>query len=61
MTDFIQAHPDATFWVLSIFIGIVVATITQPVTVVIGVQSVTNPTAATVGIDAADVTVTEII
>ena len=27
------------------------ATVTQPVTVVIGVQSVTNPTAATVGID----------
>jgi len=29
MTDFIQAHPDATFWVLSIFIGIVVATISS--------------------------------
>ena len=29
MTDFIQTHPDATFWVLSIFIGIVVATISS--------------------------------
>ena len=29
MTDFIQSHPDATFWVLSIFIGIVVATISS--------------------------------
>ena len=29
MTDFIQSHPAATFWVLSIFFALVVATISS--------------------------------
>ena len=29
MTNFVQTHPDAAFWALSIFTGIVVATISS--------------------------------